>query len=419
MSRTRNAGRGLPLPTLAVLAAGVSAALHLGKLPPAVSALQASLGLGLVQAGFLLALVQIAGMTLGLPMGLAADTIGLRRSLLAGLALLTLASLLGGAVGALGLTGDTAIGWLLALRAFEGLGFLLVVMPAPALIRATAPPDREKAALGWWGAYMPLGVALALLIGPFLIGAAGWPVWWWALAAVSALAAIGVMRWVPKSPRATGAPRDASWHGRLRGTVGSTGPWLVAAAFAVYSAQWIAVIGFLPSIYTGAGVPAGLSAVLTACAAAMNIGGNVLAGRWLQRGTPPGRLLHWGYAAMAVGAAAAFAQVGTGADAVGLPPVLRYGAVCLFSLAGGMVPATLFVLAVRVAPGASMVATTVGLMQQASALGQFAAPPLVAWLAHRVGGWQWTWAVTGVCALAGIGLATGLARRVAPAGVPA
>lgn len=412
----------LPSATLAVLFAGVSAALHLGKLPPAVSALQASLGIGLVEAGFLLALVQVAGMTLGLLAGLAADTIGLRRSLLIGLSTLTVASALGGAVGVAGLAAADAVHALLGLRALEGLGFLMVVMPAPALIRMTAPPDREKSALGWWGAYMPLGVAAALLIGPFLIGTAGWPAWWWAVAAVSGTAALCVAVCVPGddarvSPLAT-IP-SVSWSARSRNTLRSTGPWLVAAAFAVYSSQWIAVIGFLPAIYGEAGVPAQWSAVLTALAAAMNIGGNVLAGRWLQQGVPAGRLLRWGYGAMAIGAVAAFAQVGVGGDAMSLPPVLRYLAICGFSLAGGMVPATLFVLAVRVAPGASTVATTVGLMQQASAFGQFAAPPLVAWLVHRVGGWQWTWGVTGACALIGILLAGQLARRSTPTGVPA
>ena len=418
MTRGRS---GLPSATLAVLFAGVSAALHLGKLPPAVSALQASLGIGLVEAGFLLALVQVAGMTLGLLAGLAADTIGLRRSMLIGLSTLTVASVLGGAVGVADLAAADAVHALLGLRALEGLGFLMVVMPAPALIRMTAPPDREKSALGWWGAYMPLGVAAALLIGPFLIGAAGWPAWWWAIAAVSGGAALCVAACVPGHARVpqSAAGGASSWSARSRNTLRSTGPWLVAAAFAVYSSQWIAVIGFLPAIYGEAGVPLQWSAVLTALAAAMNIGGNVLAGRWLQRGVPAGRLLRWGYGAMAIGAVAAFAQVAVGGDAVGLPPVLRYLAICGFSLAGGMVPATLFVLAVRVAPGASTVATTVGLMQQASAFGQFAAPPLVAWLAHRVGGWQWTWAVTGACALIGILLAGQLARRSTPAGVPA
>ena len=49
-------------PALLVILAGVVAALHVGKLPPAIPVLQEALGLTLVQAGFLLSLVQLAGM---------------------------------------------------------------------------------------------------------------------------------------------------------------------------------------------------------------------------------------------------------------------------------------------------------------------------------------------------------------------
>lgn len=41
-------------PASLVIAAGVVAALHVGKLPPALPALQQVLGVSLVQAGFLL-----------------------------------------------------------------------------------------------------------------------------------------------------------------------------------------------------------------------------------------------------------------------------------------------------------------------------------------------------------------------------
>ncbi|MDP9898521.1 MFS transporter [Variovorax ginsengisoli] len=410
-----------PAATWAVVLAGVSASLHLGKLPPAVPALQATLGITWVEAGFLLSLVQVAGMLLGMAVGLTADTLGLRRSMLTGLAVLTGASVLGGLAGTIAADphgSRAAVHALLVLRGIEGLGFLLVVMPAPGLIRAFATAGTEKKAMGWWGAYMPLGVALALLVGPALIGAIGWPGWWWALSLVSAGAAVGVRTCVPPDVRDV-ARRDqtaaSGWRTRLRETLGAPGPWLVALAFAVYSSQWIAVIGFLPAIYAGVGVPAGWSAVLTALAAALNIGGNLAGGRLLQRGIPPGRLLRWGYLAMALGSVAAFAQVGQGAGALGLPPALRYGAVCLFSLAGGMIPATLFSLAVRLAPGPATVSTTVGLVQQASALGQFVAPPVVAWLAHRVGGWQWTWALTLACSLAGAALAARLAHASARA----
>lgn len=402
----------MPVAAFAVLLGGVSGALHLGKLPPAVPALQASLGIGLVEAGFLLSLVQVASMTLGLAAGLAADTIGLRRSMLTGLAVLTVASLLGGWVGSGAADGAHAVQWLLLLRAVEGIGFLLAVMPGPGLIRALTPAGADKAALGLWGAYMPLGVALALLAGPALIAWGGWPDWWWALSAVSALAALGVWLAVPADRLRAAAPGQAAtgWSSRLRATVGARAPWLVGLTFAVYSAQWMAVIGFLPAIYAGAGVPPAWNAVLTALAAAMNIVGNIAGGRWLQRGVAPERLLQLGFLTMALGGVAAFAQLGQGADAWSLPPALRYIAVCAFSLGGGMVPATLFLLGVRLAPGPSTVSTTVGLMQQASSLGQFLAPPAVAWVAHRVGGWHWTWTATLACSLVGIAIARRLGR---------
>ncbi|MEO5736825.1 MAG: MFS transporter, partial [Variovorax sp.] len=338
--------------------------------------------------------------------GLAADTIGLRRSMLIGLSIVTLASLLGGLVGHIG--APQVVVWLLILRALEGVGFLLTVMPAPGLIRAMAPPGAEKAALGLWGAYMPLGVALALLCGPTLIAWAGWPGWWWALALVSGATTLWVAAVVPPDRLRAIATATTGWRERLHATLGAAGPWTVSLAFAVYSAQWMAVIGFLPAIYAGAGVPSDWSAVLTALAAALNIVGNVAGGRWLQQGAAPARLLRWGFTAMALGSLTAFAQWGQGADALMLPAALRYAAVCVFSLAGGMVPATLFMLSVRLAPGPSTVSTTVGMMQQASALGQFIAPPLVAWIAHRAGGWQWTWVVALACSLAGIALASSL-----------
>ena len=71
-----------------VVLAGVSAALHVGKLPPAIVALQQAMGVSLLQAGFLLSLMQLAGMTVGLAFGVLADGLGLKRSMLIGLLLL-------------------------------------------------------------------------------------------------------------------------------------------------------------------------------------------------------------------------------------------------------------------------------------------------------------------------------------------
>ena len=81
-----------------VIVAGVCAALHIAKLSPALPALQQALQISLVQAGFLLSAVQVASMTLGLLVGSGVDSLGLRRSMLTGLVVLSTASVLGGCV---------------------------------------------------------------------------------------------------------------------------------------------------------------------------------------------------------------------------------------------------------------------------------------------------------------------------------
>lgn len=394
MNRPR-AGRAGVDPALVVVLAGVCAALHVGKLPPALPLLQRETGLSLVQSGFLLSLVQLAGMSLGLFVGLAADGLGLRRGMLAGLTLLGASSLAGAAA--------THPGPLLAWRALEGLGFLLVVLPAPSLIRALVSARRMHIMLGMWGTYMPLGAALALLCGPAVLGAAGWQGWWLTLGVLTLLMAVWLRAAVPPD-RMRAAVVAAGWSRRLGQTLRAPGPWLVALCFAAYSSQWLAVVGFLPTIYAQAGVAAGASAVLTALVAGVNMLGNIASGWLLARAVAARWLLQTGFVAMALGAFVAF-----GLPAAG--PAGRFAAVLLFSMAGGMIPGTLFSLAVRMAPGEDTVSTTVGWMQQWSALGQLAGPPLVAWVASATGGWASTWWVTVGCALAGMGLAWRIGRR--------
>jgi MFS family permease len=386
-------------PALLVVLGGISAALHVGKLPPALPVLGEALGVTLLQAGFLLSLVQLAGMTLGLPVGLAADSLGLKRTMIGGLVILSAAGLLGG--------------WargpemLMLLRGVEGLGFLLAAMPAPSLIRRLVAPARMNTTLGLWGAYMPFGTAVALLCGPLVMAGVGWQGWWWLLAAVSSLMALWLWVALPPDeshPHPRGSYGAQDWFERLRRTLSSPGPWLVALSFAVYSSQWLAVIGFLPSMYAQAGLSAAVAAPATALAAAVNMGGNIASGRLLQQGLRPDRLLYIGFVAMGVGGFFAFAPLWDTAD-VRLAAGLRYGAVLMFSLVGGLIPGTLFSLSVRLAPGERTISTTVGWMQQWSALGQFTGPPLVAWVATRAGGWQWSWVVTGGCAVLGLGLA--------------
>ena len=134
-------------------------------------------------------------------------------------------------------------------------------------------------------------------------------------------------------------------------TLRSRGPWLVALSFAVYSGQWLSVIGFLPTMYAQAGLAATWAGAATAVAALVNMIGNVAAGRLLQAGAAPQQLLRAGFLAMAIGALAAFSDAW-------VPAPLRYAGVLLFSTVGGLVPAnpekTIFRVSATLSPFTSL-----------------------------------------------------------------
>jgi cyanate permease len=292
--------------------------------------------------------------------------------------------------------------------------------------------------MGLWGAYMPTGMGLALLAAPVAMAAAGWAGWWWLLALLTLCMAAMAVRLLglvdpgrPPQVPSTGpsgatraaanapssrstsqagaqpdSPAGSPTHSLLGRTLREPAPWLLALCFGAYSSQWLSVVGFLPTIYAEAGVEAALAGPLTALAALVNIGGNVVGARALHRGRPPMLLLRTGYITMGLGAVLAF----------GLPdtfgPTARYLAVLLFSGVGGLIPATLFALSARATPQPAAMPYVIGLMTQGTGFGQVLGPPAVAWWASLHGGWSLTWMGTGLFALLGLALTVPLARRI-------
>ena len=106
------------------ITASVVAALHVGKLPPALPVPQKVRAISQLQADFLLSLIQLAGVTLALFTGLLAQCNGLERSMVAGFLMRGCASALGGLA--------QRAAWLLAPRVLKGVGPLWIGLPAPA-----------------------------------------------------------------------------------------------------------------------------------------------------------------------------------------------------------------------------------------------------------------------------------------------
>ena len=383
-------------PEWVILFAGIIAAFHVGKLAPAIPVLQAEMGISLVEAGLLLSLVQLVGMSSGVFWGFSIGRFGLRRAVMTGLGVLTLASFISGFF--------TSSTLLLISRAVEGMGFVLVVLSGPGLMRALVPAERLNISIGWWGAFMGLGAGGAMLLGPILLDYLHWSYWWWISALITLLTLGWVKEVIPSSVDLdTRAEVQTGLLAHLLESLGQvlrkSGPWLLAVMFAAYSGQWLAVIGFLPTIYNDAGISGLAVAMLTALVAMINAGGNVLGGRLLHLGWQPERLLMIVFFLMGVMTWVTYSPLFVGMLG------LQFAAVLIFSAVGGIIPAILFALAVQRAPRADLVPVTIGWVQQMSAFGQLSTPPLFALVATWVGGWHLTWVMTASLSILGILLA--------------
>ena len=380
-----------------VIAAGIVAAMHIGKLPPTIPVLQQQLSLSLNQSGFLLAAIQVAGIAMALFIGLMAEKIGLKRLQVGGLLVLAVASFLGSYAGSF-----TA---LFAARLLEGFGFLSIVLAGPSLIKHLVPAQKLKPVLGFWAAYMGLGVATSLILAPNLLQHLTWP-YVWLLYALLALVMAGlVWRWVPnvRLQSHTDAP---PLRQLLKQTLSHPAPWLLGILFASYTSQWFAITSFLPTIYAHAHIPASQAGMLTALVCLSNVGGPIVAGMMLQQGRPAWVLLTAGFVLMMLGAVLTFAGEGF------LPFSVRYCGVLLFSACGGLIPGVVFAYVVYLAPSQQTVASTMGWVQQWSALGQFSLPPLMGSLVMWWGSWRNAWLVCVVLGVVGIICALGIRRLV-------
>ncbi len=361
---------------LFAVVAGYIAALHVGKLPPAMPIVRAELGLSPVVGGWLVSAFAVTGLALGMVAGSVADTIGHRRLTLIGLGALAVGSF----AGSLAETGPS----LLASRLVEGLGFLAVAVAvaAPSMVAHAAHAGDRALALGVWSTNVPAGVALMIVVSPLLLGGSGWRGLWQVTALVTVIwlvvLAMGTRRDVDKVHHRA---RDASLARNVRLTVSTFGTWLLALCFGLFTFQWLAVMVWLPTfLIEERGTGSAAAAVMTAVVVAVNVPGNLIAGWLLHRRFPRWLLM--------AGAAAAMGFAAVGIFDPGLSDGTRYALCLAFSAFGGMPPTALRAAVPSFAPTAAQMGTTNGLLVQGTNLGNVAGPPALAAVVTAAGNWE-------------------------------
>ncbi len=367
--------------------------MNIGKVPVALPVLRQELGLSLVQAGWVSSMLTTVAAGLATIMGMWVGRLGALRLVIAGLVLTALASVTS-ALAAGGFTG------LLVGRFVEGLGFMMVVVSAPALVAAAAQPADRRFALSIWSAFMPAGGAIGMAAGPWLIPAFGWRSLWWAVAAGLLLAAWAVWHERERFPGTQPVAVRQSFFAPVRQALGQPLPWLLAPCFGLWAMQHFALIVWMPTYLIEQQAVGPVAAALwTAGMLVANVPGNLLGGALIQRGLPRGWQLVLGHLGTGLGALVYAAD--------GLPDALRLGAAFWVSFIGGLIPSAVLSSTTVLARDPQQTGTLQGLYIQTSQFGQFIGTPLIAASVASAGSWM-AGAGRVVLPAAAIGLVLGL-----------
>lgn len=371
-----------------VVASGVVAALQVGKAAIAMPLVQAEFGLDLATLGWLASIFAVLGMIGGIPVGTLAISLGARRVLLFGLAAVAVGAFLGAAA--------PRFPMLLASRVLEGFGFLLITIAGPAILQHAASAAQRDIAMALWSCFMPTGIALAMLAGLWLTD---WRMIWQVTGALAVVAIVLTMLTVPLVSGG-GRPSLTALAGDAGAVLSERGPPLLALTFALYALMFFALFSFLPVLLMQRmQVSLATAGVLGALASAVNIIGNLAAGMLLARGVSRIALIVLASLVMGLSGLGIFLGL--------LPDTATFLLCMLFSMVGGIIPATLLSSAPVLAPAATLTPVVVGLMMQGSNLGQVVGPVAVGGVIEALG-WPAAAGLVAAAALLAILVALGL-----------
>lgn len=377
-----------------LLLTGVFTGAQLAKTAPLIGWYVEEIGMTLVEAGWVTALIGIFVALLALPAGFAIVRMGPHRSFVVASAVIVPGGLL--------LAAATEPGMIFGARLLEGAGYVVLCIGLPSLLTAISLPAWRGPVLAVWSGFVPLGYAasdvLASLVVP-VFGAHAYLLTVTLLFAVLALAANLALR------RLTGVPVETAASAAGASGVFSLAVIVVAVAFGIFVLQSVALFTFMP---TFAAMPGALLFAPAFVALATPLG-NALAGV-LVAGRAVAFMIVLGLVAFTVTAVAAFAAFVSG----GLWPA-SLGAVVM-AIASGVVASVLFAAIPFLVTRGEAVPAAIGLVSQAGGLATLASPPLAAFIIER-GGWTgygWFLTLSGLAGAAVLVPLIAAARRRAP-----
>ena len=371
------------------LLAGIIVGMQVGKVPPVLTMIEIELGLRRVDAGLIASMFYGLGAVFGVFGGMLIDRLGFKSLVIAGSVVMALSSL----IGSFAENGS----FLLVTRITEGFGFVALTVSAPKIITAATNLNVRNFALGIWGTYMPVGMAISMLIATVFLESMGWRGLWVLHSIIIFfyvlifVLGISTKRWQKSSLEQVTFSRSGMYK-----TLTRPGPWLFGICFILFSIEWLAFMAWLPTILletqehslTRSALHSAFVVFITGLGAGV---GALLMHYKIKRVV----LISMAYLVMGLTASLIFAPF--------FPASLKYPYLAAgFALAAGMLPAACFAGAAAHATTQAHVAMSSGFVAQGAAIGSVLGPPLLALVNSLFGEWDSIWWFMLICPTLGL-----------------
>ena len=223
-------------------AAGMLAAFQYAKIPFMLPGLLQQMSISPVQQAMVLSIIGVLGAAAGTFAGAVCLRLGLRRTLLAGLAV--------GVAGSLLPLISDSYGLLLLARVVESLAHMAIVVAVPTLILSLCPPAVQPKAMALWSCYFTLTFIIAAWLVPPVVQAAGWRGVAWGHAALMVVVGVLCLGWVKAdqlSAPSTQLTVSGLWASQWR-LLSQLKLLAIPATFFGYTLLFVALVSVLPKL---------------------------------------------------------------------------------------------------------------------------------------------------------------------------
>lgn len=338
-----------------ILAAGILTGAQLGKIAPLIPWYQEHVGLSLVSAGWLAAILGIFVALAAIPVGFAIDRTGLVRSILAGAVTLVL----GGVILAL----STSPILIFGARLVEASGYVILCIALPAVLNEISPVHWKGPVLAIWSGFVPLGFALTDFMTGAMLPAFSESAFLLLISVLFAAiiaATLGLLNFIPLS-------KPNTEQGALKPNL-TKEVLLITAGFGAFVVISVAMFTFMPTFVGSQGT----YYLVTAGTVALTVPiGNILTGI-LVRGRGA-RFMSWlaviGFGISTLAAIPAFTSQNS---------LIATSSAIALAISGAVVASALFAAIPFLTPRKGSVPIAIGIVSQAGGLATVFSPPLAA-----------------------------------------